>query len=117
MEIKKIIKKINNFIEHPSVELGRKKEKEKKREYERKRKKDPKTYKRIDELKQSKKNANILKFIGMGLIIFGIIFGWIKGGFFVISLEFIIGIILTIIGYLKSNEYDEKIKDLELIKK
>ena len=116
MKAKEMLKKNNSFIEHSSVELERKKKKEREEKYEVERKKHPEVYKRIDELKESKKNANILKFIGIGLIIFGVIFGQIGKGFFIISLEFIIGIVLTIIGCLKSNKYNEKIKDLKLEK-
>jgi len=52
--------------------------------------------------------------IGLGLIIFSIIYGSVGNGFFIISLEFIIGLIFLIIGLLRFFSIEEKRKDLEL---
>ena len=68
---------------------------------------------RIKDLKKSKSSANIGAFIGLGLLVLAIFMGSVGGGFVIISLELILGIILLVSSGIKNSHLNEKIKDLD----
>ncbi len=91
----------------------RKRELKKKKELEELKKKYPEV-ERIEELKGSLISSRIFTGIGVLLIIFSIYAGWVREGFFLLSLEFIIGLIISITGMISTSNKLEKIKDLEM---
>lgn len=113
MELKKILTKINDFIEHPSVKEERERKLKKEKEFEKLKEKHPEV-ERIEELKKDLISSRILTGIGIFLIVLSVYFGYMGDGFFLISIEFIIGLVISIIGAISTNNKLEKIKDLEM---
>ena len=102
------------------LKLEKKKEQEKLKE-EVKEKKEEKqanpTQERLEQLQATYIATIIFALLGLGLLIFGIKEGYLDSGFFMISIEFIIGLICFFIGLVWAHNISEKIKDLKLVLK
>lgn len=70
--------------------------------------------KRISDLNTELLFSRIFTIIGILLVIYSVYFGWIGDGFFILSLEFIMGLIISTIGLIWTHNHMEKIKDLEM---
>lgn len=81
---------------------------------EKKYKKNPEL-KRLDQLKSSRSGAVITIVLSILLIGYSILNGMFNEGFFIISFEFLLGLIFLIIGSVRIYSIDERIKDLEMM--
>ena len=124
--LKRYGKKINYVITDPSVRERKERERKKREEDEEELREEEEeekiksskdntyhTKQRIKELKQDKKSSGYSAIFGFILIFIAIYYGSIGSGMFLISFEFIIGLIIIIYSSSRSNKLEDKIKDLE----
>jgi hypothetical protein len=71
--------------------------------------------KRLEQLKSSRLGFVFMVVLSILVIAYSIFVGAFGEGFFIISFEFILGIIFLFIGFVGIHNTDEKIKDLELV--